>query len=127
MQIEKLARKSVVTVRSETPVREVTGTMFDRSIGSVVVVENNDLVGIVTDQDLVVELLAADGPANLFVNDVDPTEITAADVMTADPLVVQTGDELPRVLHHIWTRLTPGAFRSSMKTEHSRLSSRSTT
>ena len=38
---------------------------------------------------------------NLFESDVDTAEITAADVMTTDPLVVQTDNKLPHVLHHM--------------------------
>ncbi|MFC7193797.1 CBS domain-containing protein [Halosimplex aquaticum] len=58
-------------------------------------------MGIVTDRDLAVELLAEDGPANLFKSDVELEALTAGDVMTADPLVVDSDDELPRVLHHM--------------------------
>lgn len=101
MRIEKLARKDVVTASPDTTVRELAETMFDRSVGSVVIVESDEPVGIVTDRDLTVELLAGEGDVNLFQTERDLTEITAADVMTADPLVVNADDELPRVLHHM--------------------------
>lgn len=101
MTIERLAREDVVSVGPDAFVREIAEAMFDRSVGSVVVVEDDEPVGIVTDRDLAVELLAEDGPVNLFEADVNIGEITAADVMTTDPLVVDTDDELPRVLHHM--------------------------
>ncbi|USZ70113.1 CBS domain-containing protein (plasmid) [Halorussus salilacus] len=101
MRIEKLAREDVVTASQATTVRELAETMFDRSVGSVVIVESDEPVGIVTDRDLTVKLLAGEGDVNLFETERDLTEITAADVMTADPLVVNADDELPRVLHHM--------------------------
>lgn len=101
MRIEKLAREDVVTASPDTTVRELAETMFDRSVGSIVIVENDEPVGIVTDRDLTVKLLAGEGDVNLFETERDLTEITAADVMTADPLVVNADDELPRVLHHM--------------------------
>ena len=75
--------------------------MFDQSVGSVVIIEDDEPVGIVTDRDLVIELLAKDGPANLFKSSVELEALTAEDVMTADPLFVDSDDELPRVLHHM--------------------------
>lgn len=101
MQIETLAREDVVSADPDATVREIAETMFERSVGSVVIVENDEPVGIVTDRDLTIELLAGGGDVNLFETERDPAKITAADVMTADPLVVNADDELPRVLHHM--------------------------
>lgn len=101
MNVRKLAREDVVSAGPDATVREIAETMFDRSVGSVVIVDDDEPVGIVTDRDLTVELLAEEGPVNLFETSVELAEITAADVMTADPLVVEVDDELPRVLHHM--------------------------
>ena len=101
MTVDRLARKDVVSVGPDTSVRAVAEAMFDRSVGSVVIVENDEPVGIVTDRDLAVELLAETGSVNVFEADVDVETITAADVMTAEPLVVGMDDQLPRVLHHM--------------------------
>jgi|GEM_PF-164560 len=101
MRIEKLASEDVVTASPDTTVRELAETMFERSVGSIVVVENEEPVGIVTDRDLTVKLLAGEENVDLFETERDLIEITAADVMTADPLVVNADDELPRVLHHM--------------------------
>ena len=99
MTVERLARTDVAAAGPETPLREVAETMFDRSVGSVVVVEDDEPVGIVTDRDLAVELLAENGRVNIFEADVDPAALTAADVMTTDPLVANADDRLPRVLN----------------------------
>lgn len=101
MKVEEFARSEVVTASPDAPVRDVARSMVDRSVGSVVIVEDGEPVGIVTDRDLAVRLLAEEGDETVFSGGRDPTDLTAADVMTVDPLVVAVGDELPRVLHHM--------------------------
>lgn len=101
MGIEDVARKNVVSVNSDTPVEEVARTMFDRNVGSVVVEEGGELRGIVTDRDLTVELLAEDGEMNVFREGVDPSGITARDVMTTDPLTVGPHAEIPAVIERM--------------------------
>ena len=101
MRVEEFARSEVVTASPDAPVRDVARSMLDRSVGSVVIVADDEPVGIVTDRDLAVRLLVEEGPANVFDGNVDPADLTAADVMTSAPLVVAVGDELPRVLHHM--------------------------
>ena len=50
----------VKTVDRETPIRDVASVMRDADVGSLPVVENGKLVGIVTDRDIVVRSLAED-------------------------------------------------------------------
>lgn len=96
--IENIYRENVVTASPDASVEEVARTMFDESVGSVVVTENGELRGIVTDRDLTVELLAEDSDYNVFDGDVDLSTVTAADVMTTDPLTVEPSAEVPAVL-----------------------------
>jgi len=49
---------SVVTADPATPVREVAALMRERNVGSVVLVRDGAPVGIVTDRDLAVSVLA---------------------------------------------------------------------
>jgi len=49
---------SVVTADPATPVREVAALMRERNVGSVVLVRDGAAVGIVTDRDLTVGVLA---------------------------------------------------------------------
>lgn len=42
----------VLTVPAETPVEEAAMTLFDKNIGCLPVIENNELVGIITDRDM---------------------------------------------------------------------------
>ncbi len=75
MPIEDLARSEVVTADRETPVAELAGTMVEENVGSIVITNNGEPVGIVTDRDLTVRVLA---------EEVDPADQVAADVMTED-------------------------------------------
>ena len=101
MKVEEFARSDVVTASPDASIREVARAMVERTVGSVVIVEDDEPVGIVTDRDLAVRLLAEEGDETVVGGGRDPADLTAADVMTADPLVVAVGDELPRVLHHM--------------------------
>ncbi len=49
---------SVVTAEPATPVREVAALMRERNVGSVVLVRDGEPVGIVTDRDLAIGVLA---------------------------------------------------------------------
>ncbi len=73
MPIEDLARSDAVTAAPETPVSELAATMEEEGVGSVVITDDGTPVGIVTDRDLTVRVLAAG---------LDPADRTAEDVMT---------------------------------------------
>jgi CBS domain-containing protein len=73
MPIEDLARSDIVTADPETTVTDLAAAMAEENVGSVVITEDGTPVGIVTDRDLTVRVLA---------EALDPTEQTARDVMT---------------------------------------------
>lgn len=73
MPVDDLARSDVVTADRETNVSELAAIMDEENVGSVVVTDGPEPVGIVTDRDLAVRVLA---PA------ADPGAQRAADVMT---------------------------------------------
>ncbi|MEF8780059.1 MAG: CBS domain-containing protein [Haloferacaceae archaeon] len=75
MPIDDLARSDVVTAEPGTPVTELATIMREEGVGSVVIVDGDEPVGIVTDRDLSVRVLA-DG--------IDPSDKTAENVMTED-------------------------------------------
>jgi CBS domain-containing protein len=75
MPIEDLARSDAVTAAPDTPVAELAATMAEENVGSVVITNDETPVGIVTDRDLTIRVLAETA---------DPTEQTAEDVMTDD-------------------------------------------
>lgn len=74
MAIQELARTDVVSASPDTPAGDLAQQMRDENVGSVVVTDGDQPVGIVTDRDLTLRVLA-DGGAG---------DHTAADVMTTD-------------------------------------------
>ncbi len=75
MAVQQLARTEVVTAETDTPVTELAERMREDNVGSVVVTDGDRPVGIVTDRDLTLRVLAAEA---------DPAAHTAGDVMTTD-------------------------------------------
>ncbi len=89
MTIKDMARSEVVTVAPETTTREISQTLEQERIGSVVVTENSTPVGIVTDRDLALEVIGENK---------DSSKITASDVMTTDLFTVETDESIYDVL-----------------------------
>lgn len=79
MKIGECCNRDVVIAGSDMEILEAARLMKRHHVGDLVVVENragmNVPVGILTDRDLVVEVLAQEVPAN---------EVNAADVMSGD-------------------------------------------
>jgi CBS domain-containing protein len=101
MTIADIMREDVVTASPDTPVSEVATTMRDETVGSVVVVEGDAPVGLVTDRDIAVRI-AADA--------LDSTEMTARQMMTEDPVTVDVDTgilELCNAMHDEGVRRMP--------------------
>jgi len=66
--------------------------MAVQNVGSLPVVEGEDLVGMVTDRDLVLHVLA---------KDVDPHKVTMSSICSENPIVVSPEDSLDIALQHM--------------------------
>lgn len=73
-------RERVVTASPDTPAPTVAGQMAAENVGSVVVTERDEPLGIVTDRDLAVQALP----------DGDPTDRAVGELMTPQPHTVET-------------------------------------
>ncbi len=62
--IRKHVTRDVVTLEAGAPIRDAARIMAERKIGSVAVREDGKLVGLVTERDLVLTVLARAGNAN---------------------------------------------------------------
>ena len=62
--IRKHVTRDVVTLEAGSPIRDAARMMADRKIGSVAVREDGKIVGLVTERDLVLTVLARAGNAN---------------------------------------------------------------
>lgn len=80
MPVEDLARSAVVTASPDASIRELATTMDDEEVGSVVITDGETPIGIVTDRDLTVRVLAAER---------DPSALRAEDVMTTELCTVE--------------------------------------
>ena len=72
-----------MTATPDTPVQEVADLMARHSVGSVVVEREDEPVGIVTDRDIALEIVAE---GRTF------SELTARDVMTREPITADADE-----------------------------------
>jgi CBS domain-containing protein len=79
VKIKELMTTDVITCTPSTPIMEVAKHMKNNDIGSVPVVDNNQLVGLVTDRDVIVRCIALG---------LDPNKTQAQDCMTKNPVTV---------------------------------------
>jgi len=81
MRTGDLCIRQVVSATADMPVMELTRLMRNKHVGSVVVVDKGAArkpIGIVTDRDIVVDVLA---------EGVDPAKITVGDIMSGAPVI----------------------------------------
>jgi len=81
MPVKSIARgvEQLVTAGPDTTVRDLAQLLQEGAVGSVVIVEDDEPVGIVTDRDLALEVIN---------RDLD-FDTPAKDVMTRDPVTVE--------------------------------------
>jgi CBS domain-containing protein len=84
MKIKELMHEGVEAVSPDTSIAVVAKTMRDKDIGAVPVLQDGELVGIITDRDLAVRALA---------NGQDLTKLTARNVMTTGVASCQESDD----------------------------------
>lgn len=74
----EIMTRSVKTATREMSLREVAAMMRDGDMGSIPVVENGKLVGIVTDRDIVVRAVAEGFDVSTEIGEVMTTEVFSA-------------------------------------------------
>lgn len=83
---------SPTTVEAHESAVEAARLMAAQNVGSLPVVDGENLVGMVTDRDLVLHVLA---------KDVDPHKVTVASICSENPVVVGPGDSLDVALQRM--------------------------
>jgi len=79
MPIEELARTEVVTVSTDTSVPEIASKLENEGVGSVVVTDKREPVGIITDRDLALRVLSDErDTAGLKAEDIMSDELCTA-------------------------------------------------
>src|SRR5438093_9574022 len=85
MKISEIMTTKPATVGPDATLGEVATLMRQEDCGSIPVVEDGRLVGIVTDRDIVVRAVAAGK---------DPKTLRVAEIMSADPISVSPDDDV---------------------------------
>src|SRR3954453_1709398 len=73
--VKELIQGDPVTVEASATVEEAAKLMDEKDIGNVLVVENGDVQGIVTDRDIVVRVLAKGNGADASVREAATTDV----------------------------------------------------
>lgn len=79
-------------IASDEMVVEAARRMVSENVGSLPVVSEGKLVGMVTDRDLVLNVLA---------KDLDPHKVPVADVCSGDPVTVEPDEPLDEALRRM--------------------------
>jgi CBS domain-containing protein len=75
--------------RRDTPLDEVARLMRDNDCGAIPVVDEHEVVGIITDRDIAVRVVA---------EGLDPRERTAGDAMTSSVITVAPDEDVERAI-----------------------------
>ncbi|NIP31495.1 MAG: CBS domain-containing protein [Candidatus Dadabacteria bacterium] len=83
MSLGNLCRKDVVTVKPGTLVKEVTKLMEEKNIGSVIITDDKEMFGIITDRDIALGIVN---------KDLNPQQTTVDELMTHNFVLVLRED-----------------------------------
>ncbi len=87
IKVREVMSKNPLFVESSMNLWEAVKAMVQRGISTMIVVDNNVPVGILTDRDIVVKVVA---------RGLDPTEVKVFDIMTKPIVVINADDTLER-------------------------------
>jgi CBS domain-containing protein len=93
MKVKDAMHKGVDWVSPDTPITELAKLMCEHDIGAIPIGENDQLIGMVTDRDIVCKGLAQD--------DFDALSATARDVMTAQIHCCREDEDLAKAVRHM--------------------------
>ena len=108
MSLRKITKKKVVTVRPDETVVKAARLMGEKNVGSVVVVENRKPIGILTDRDIAIRVVAKKADIN---------SILVKDVMTKKIVTGRDNQrvaELAKVMHENGIRRVPIVDKKGM-------------
>jgi CBS domain-containing protein len=85
MSLERICSKAVVTISPDATVLEATKLMQSKHIGCLVVIDESRPIGILTDRDIVLKLVASEKK---------PAETAVKEIMTVNPTMVNVNYDL---------------------------------
>ena len=90
--VREILTSGPTSIASDAMVVEAARRMLSEDVGSLPVVEGEKLVGMVTDRDLVLQVVA---------KDLDPHNVAVADVCTQDPVTAGVDESLDDALQRM--------------------------
>ena len=93
MKVKDAMHRGVDWVGPDTPVIELAKLMREHDIGAVPIGENDQLIGMITDRDIVCKGLA--------LGEFDAELTTARDIMTEGIHCCREDDDLAKAVHHM--------------------------
>jgi CBS domain-containing protein len=98
--IQEAMTPNPTTIEPATPAREAARTLKAEDVGALPIVEDGKLVGVITDRDLAIRVLAEGKDVNTPVS-----EIASKDIVTVDPQ--QSLEEAARLMAEHQVRRLP--------------------
>jgi len=95
MKVKDVMHKGVEWVGPDTPLAEIARLMQGHDVGCIPIGEDDQLIGMVTDRDIVCKGLAR--------KDFNAVRMTARDVMTEGIHCCRDDDDLAKAVHHMDT------------------------
>lgn len=144
MKTRELAPKAAVTVPADATIQHAAAVMDGSNVGTLLVLDGDQLVGIVTDRDIVVRGIARRVPADARIDGLMTTQVFTVDadadvhealrlfeshavrrlpvvdggrllgVLTVDDLLVQLAGDFARLVHPIVGELLFGHHPASV-------------
>ncbi|MEQ9618822.1 MAG: CBS domain-containing protein [Deltaproteobacteria bacterium] len=92
--LDEVINRNVITISPSSPVSEAAYIMMNEDIGALVIVSDNDTrpVGIITDRDLVISVMAERR---------NPDEVTVEEVMTKNPVIIDENTDIFEMLRKL--------------------------
>lgn len=109
MGLERVCSKTVVTIAPDATALEAAQTMYSKHVGCVVVVEGFRPIGILTDRDIVLRVVAGEK---------QPAKTAIREIMTPNPTMVNVNYDLLDAVRLMRDR---GVRRLPVVDEHRRL------
>ena len=95
MKVRDVMTKSIATIDTDATIKDAASIMQQYNVGSIPVVDNNGLVGIVTDRDIVVRNIASGQ---------DPFSTPVRNIMTSQVTTVTPEEDLTSIVEVMSTR-----------------------
>jgi len=92
LKVKDVMKTNVVVINADAPVKEAAKLMAKHEIGSVVVIEKNEVKGIITERDIVRKVVAAEKDKNMKVKDVMSHPI----IVTSPEVTIETAAKIMR-------------------------------